>query len=139
MVGAGERCQHRPVAARVLIVDDHAPFRSLARRLLVVGGFQVVGEAADGAQALSAARDLAPDVVLLDIQLPDVDGFTVAEALAAVERAPIVVLVSSRALLDYGHRVDASTARGFIAKADLSGETLLRVITGPGRPVPCTG
>ena len=139
MVGAGERCQHRPVAARVLIVDDHAPFRSLARRLLVVGGFQVVGEAADGAQALSAARDLAPDVVLLDIQLPDVDGFTVAEALAAVERAPIVVLVSSRALVDYGHRVDASTARGFIAKADLSGETLLRVITGPGRPVPCTG
>ena len=139
MVGAGERCQHRPVAARVLIVDDHAPFRSLARRLLVVGGFRVVGEAADGAQALSAARDLAPDVVLLDIQLPDVDGFTVAEALAAVERAPIVVLVSSRALLDYGHRVDASTARGFIAKADLSGETLLRVITGPGRPVPCSG
>ena len=139
MVGAGKRCQHRPVAARVLIVDDHAPFRSLARRLLVVGGFQVVGEAADGAQALSAARDLAPDVVLLDIQLPDVDGFTVAEALAEVERAPIVVLISSRALLDYGHRVDASTARGFIAKADLSGETLLRVITGPGRPVPCGG
>jgi DNA-binding NarL/FixJ family response regulator len=104
-----------------------------------VGGFQVVGEAADGAQALSAARDLAPDVVLLDIQLPDVDGFTVAEALAAEVRAPIVVLVSSRALLDYGHRVDASTARGFIAKADLSGETLLRVITGPGRPVPCSG
>ena len=133
------RCQHRPVAARVLIVDDHAPFRSLARRLLVVGGFQVVGEAADGAHALSAARDLAPDVVLLDIQLPDVDGFTVAEALAAVERAPIVVLVSSRALVDYGHRVDASTARGFIAKADLSGETLLRVIDGPGRPVPWTG
>jgi DNA-binding NarL/FixJ family response regulator len=139
VVGAGERCQHRPVAARVLIVDDHAPFRSLARRLLVVGGFRVVGEAADGAQALSAARDLAPDVVLLDIQLPDVDGFTVAEALAAEVRAPIVVLVSSRALLDYGHRVDASTARGFIAKADLSGETLLRVITGPGRPVPCSG
>ena len=139
MVGAGERCQHRPVVARVLIVDDHAPFRSLARRLLVVGGFRVVGEAADGAQALAATRDLAPDVVLLDIQLPDVDGFTVAEALAAVERAPIVVLVSSRALLDYGHRVDASTARGFIAKADLSGETLLRVITGPGRPVPCSG
>jgi DNA-binding NarL/FixJ family response regulator len=139
VVGAEGRCQHRPVAARVLIVDDHAPFRSLARRLLVVGGFQVVGEAADGAEALSAARDLAPDVVLLDIQLPDVDGFTVAEALAAEVRAPIVVLVSSRALLDYGHRVDASTARGFIAKADLSGETLLRVITGPGRPVPCSG
>jgi DNA-binding NarL/FixJ family response regulator len=139
VVGTDPRCQHRPVTARVLIVDDHAPFRSLARRLLVAGGFQVVGEAADGAQALSAARELAPDVVLLDVQLPDRDGFAVAEALAEEERAPIVVLVSSRALLDYGHRVDASTARGFIAKADLSGETLLQVITGPGRPLPCGG
>ena len=124
---------------RVVIVDDHAPFRSLARRLLVAGGFQVVGEAADGAGALAAVRDLAPDVVLLDVQLPDLDGFAVAEALAGEPGAPVVVLISSRALLDYGHRVDASTARGFIAKADLSGETLLRVIDGPGRPVPCSG
>ncbi len=124
---------------RVLIVDDHAPFRSLARRLLVAGGFSVVGEAGDGAGALAAVRDLAPDVVLLDVQLPDTDGFTVAETLAGEPAAPVVVLVSSRALLDYGHRVDASTARGFIAKADLSGETLLRVIHGPGRPVPCSG
>ncbi|MGR7027052.1 response regulator [Geodermatophilus sp. URMC 62] len=127
------------MTARVLIVDDHAPFRSLARRLLVAGGFQVVGEAADGAGALAAARDLVPDVVLLDVQLPDLDGFAVAEALARGQPAPVVVLVSSRALLDYGHRVDASTARGFIAKAELSGETLLRVIDGPGRPVPCSG
>jgi DNA-binding NarL/FixJ family response regulator len=127
------------VTPRVVIVDDHAPFRSLARRLLVAGGFQVVGEAADGAGALVAVRDLAPDVVLLDVQLPDTDGFAVAEALAREPHAPVVVLVSSRALLDYGHRVDASTARGFIAKADLSGETLLRVIDGPGRPVSCSG
>ena len=124
---------------RVVIVDDHAPFRSLARRLLVAGGFQVVGEAADGAGALAAVRDLAPDVVLLDVQLPDLDGFAVAEALAGEPGAPVVVLISSRALLDYGHRVDASTARGFIAKADLSGETLLLVIHGPGRPAPCGG
>jgi DNA-binding NarL/FixJ family response regulator len=123
----------------VLIVDDHAPFRSLARRLLVAGGFQVVGEAADGAGALAATRDLAPDVVLLDVQLPDLDGFAVAEALARGRPEPVVVLVSSRALLDYGSRVAASTARGFIAKAELSGETLLRVIDGPGRPVPCSG
>ena len=124
---------------RVLIVDDHAPFRSLARRLLVAGGFSVVGEAADGAGALSAARDLAPDVVLLDVQLPDLDGFAVAEALARGQSVPIVVLVSSRALVDYGHRVDASGARGFIAKAELSGEALLRVINGPERPDPCSG
>jgi DNA-binding NarL/FixJ family response regulator len=127
------------VATRVLIVDDHAPFRSLARRLLVAGGFQVVGEAADGADALVAARDLAPDVVLLDVQLPDVDGFAVAEALAGRQRGVIVVLVSSRARGDYGSRVDASRARGFIAKADLSGETLLRVISAPERAAPCSG
>jgi DNA-binding NarL/FixJ family response regulator len=139
VVRAGQRCQARLVTARVVIVDDHAPFRSLARRLLVAGGFQVVGEAADGAGALAAVRDLAPDVVLLDVQLPDLDGFAVAEALAGEPGAPVVVLISSRALLDYGHRVDASTARGFIAKADLSGETLLRVIDGPGRPILCSG
>jgi DNA-binding NarL/FixJ family response regulator len=127
------------VAARVLIVDDHAPFRSLARRLLVAGGFQVVGEAADGADALAAARDLRPDVVLLDVQLPDLDGFAVAEALAGRRSAPIVVLVSSRARQDYGHRVDASAARGFIAKADLSGEALRRVIHGPERLVSWSG
>jgi DNA-binding NarL/FixJ family response regulator len=127
------------VTPRVLVVDDHAPFRSLARRLLVAGGFQVVGEAADGAGALSAFRDTAPDVVLLDVQLPDMDGFALAELLAAEPGAPLVVLISSRALLDYGHRVEASMARGFIAKADLSGETLLRVIDGPGRPVAWTG
>jgi DNA-binding NarL/FixJ family response regulator len=127
------------VIRRVVIVDDHAPFRSLARRLLVAGGFQVVGEAADGAGALAAFRDLAPDIVLLDVQLPDLDGFAVAEALGGEPGAPIVVLISSRALLDYGHRVEASAARGFIAKADLSSETLQHVIDGPGRPVPCSG
>ena len=127
------------MTARVLIVDDHAPFRSLARRLLVAGGFAVVGEAADGAGALSAARDLAPDVVLLDVHLPDLDGFAVAEALARGQPVPMVVLVSSRALLDYGPRVAASTARGFIPKAELSGDTLLRVIAGPERSAPCSG
>jgi DNA-binding NarL/FixJ family response regulator len=127
------------VTARVLIVDDHAAFRSLARRLLTAGGFHVVGEAADGADALTAARELAPDVVLLDVQLPDVDGFMVAEALADQAGGPIVVLVSSRARLDYGQRVDTSRARGFIAKADLSGETLLQVMDGPERAVPCSG
>src|SRR4051812_8637408 len=121
------------MAARVLIVDDHAPFRSVARRLLVVAGFQVVGEAADGVEALDAVQALTPDVVLLDIHLPGVDGFAVAEALAGHDRAPIVVLVSSRARLDYGNRVDESCAHGFIAKADLSGETLWRGVASPGQ------
>ena len=92
----------------MLIVDDHASFRSLARRLLVAEGFDVVGEAGDAADAFVAVRSLAPDVVLLDIRLPDLDGFGVAEVLAGDEDAPAVVLVSSRSRGDYGPRVDAS-------------------------------
>ena len=75
------------MSARVLIVDDHAPFRALARRVLTADGFDIVGEAADGASALDAARALRPDVVLLDVQLPDVDGFRVAQELATSRRA----------------------------------------------------
>jgi DNA-binding NarL/FixJ family response regulator len=116
------------VPIRVLIVDDHAPFRSLARQLLTVDGFDVVGEASDAAGALRAARDLRPDVVLLDVGLPDVDGFGVAEALARTSSTPRVVLVSSRARDDYGRRVADMAAHGFIAdfiaKAELSGDTL---------------
>ena len=93
------------MAVRVLIVDDHASFRALARMVLVADGFDVVGEAGDGADALSAARELRPDVVLLDVQLPGTDGFAVAEALAAQPPAPAVVLVSSRSRDDYGRRV----------------------------------
>jgi DNA-binding NarL/FixJ family response regulator len=124
------------VAARVLIVDDHAPFRSVARRLLADAGFQVVGEAVDGAGALLAVRELAPDVVLLDIALPDVDGFAVAERLAAASGAPAVVLVSSRARSDYGPRAGAGTVCGFIPKAELSGAALLRVLSGAGADGP---
>ena len=116
------------MAVRVLIVDDHAPFRALARMVLVADGFDVVGEAGDGPDALVAAHDLHPDVVLLDVQLPGDDGFAVAETLAADPAAPAVVLVSSRSQGDYGHRVTASAARGFIAKAELSGAALRLVL-----------
>jgi DNA-binding NarL/FixJ family response regulator len=123
------------MAVRVLIVDDHAPFRALARMVLVADGFEVVGEAADGAGALRAARQLEPDVVVLDVQMPGVDGFgvdgfDVAEALAVQEPAPAVVLVSSRSRADYGRRVDDSAAQGFIAKAELSGAALRVVLEG---------
>ena len=118
------------MSARVLIVDDHAPFRALARRVLTEDGFDVVGEAADGASAIDAARVLRPDVVLLDVRLPDLDGFRVARALVSAPPRPAVVLVSTRAARDYGSRLTTSAARGFIAKSDLSGDGLQRLLDG---------
>ena len=118
------------MSARVLIVDDHAPFRALARRVLTADGFDVVGEAANGASAIDAVRALRPDVVLLDVQLPDVDGFRVAQALTGEPPRPMVVLVSSRSGSDYGSRLRTSPALGFIPKSDLSGEGLQRVLDG---------
>ena len=112
------------MAANVLIVDDHAGFRATARRLLEAEGYAVVGEAADGAGALAAVDDLRPDVVLLDVQLPDLDGFEVASRLTSAPSAPAVVLVSSRDGADYGSLAGDSGARGFIAKSDLSGAAL---------------
>jgi DNA-binding NarL/FixJ family response regulator len=112
----------------LLIVDDHAGFRALARRLLGSGGFDVVGEAADGRAAVTAARALRPDVVLLDIQLPDIDGFEVVARLRDGSVGPAVVLTSTRDRADYGERVDRSGASGFIPKAELSGAAVLAVI-----------
>jgi DNA-binding NarL/FixJ family response regulator len=103
----------------VLIVDDHPSFRACARMILEADGFAVVGEAEDGAGALTAIEALHPALVLLDIQLPDLDGFAVLERLDA--DAPPVVLVSSRDACDYDGLIRKSRARGFIAKAELSG------------------
>jgi DNA-binding NarL/FixJ family response regulator len=112
------------MAARVLIVDDHPIFRAAARQLLEVEGYDVVGEAGDGASALAAARELHPDVVLLDIQLPDLDGFEVAARLTHGGRngGPAVVLTSSRDWSDYGRVLSRTGACGFLPKAELSGE-----------------
>jgi DNA-binding NarL/FixJ family response regulator len=116
------------VPDRVLIVDDHAGFRAVARRLLREIGRQVVGEAGTGTQALAEARRLRPDLVLLDIQLPDLDGLAVAKALSSEPEPPAVVLVSSRDAADYGPRLDGCGALGFIAKADLSAESLTALL-----------
>lgn len=112
------------MARSVLIVDDHAGFRAQARALLGMAGYDVVGEAADGASGVRVAMDLSPDVVLLDVQLPDVTGFDVVRQIASAPDPPAVVLISSRDAADYGSRVARSGARGFITKAELSAVTL---------------
>lgn len=108
----------------VLIVDDHPSFRAMATLLLDAEGFDVVGEAVDGWSALEAAERLRPDVVLLDVQLPDIDGFAVAERLTTSGNRAEVVLISSRDAVTYGARLTGSTAKAFIRKRELSGAAL---------------
>lgn len=131
-----------------LVVDDHDAFRASARRLLTALGFEVVGEAADGESAIAAVERLRPDVILLDVQLPDIDGFAVtarivaghgsadggagASVRAGVEGAtayaPAVVLTSSRSRADYGTLVDECGCAGFIAKDDLANGALQELL-----------
>ncbi len=113
---------------RVLIVDDHPSFRTTARALLQSEGYDVVGEAENGVSALRKARELEPDLVLLDVQLPDFDGFEVAARLTQNGSRIAVVLCSSRDGSDFGPLVSQSGARGFIAKAELSGAALKAVL-----------
>jgi DNA-binding NarL/FixJ family response regulator len=137
MTGAVGVWEHRPVGRTVVVVDDHAGFRALAARLLTAAGWDVVASCPDGRSALAAVRELRPDVVLLDVQLPDIDGFAVlarlgeAEAEAGTEApGPTVVLVSTRDAADYGTRIGRSGAAGFIGKADLSAGALAAVVGG---------
>lgn len=115
---------------RVLIVDDHDGFRAVARTLLESDGLDVVGEAADGQEALAETSDLRPDLVLLDIHLPDTDGFAVSELLAALPKPPVVVLISSRPITDLRSRLEASSAVGYLAKQQLSGSNVMSVAKG---------
>jgi DNA-binding NarL/FixJ family response regulator len=121
-------CEDHDVRATVLIVDDHEDFRQSAAALLESEGFAVVGGAADGVAAIDAIERLRPEVVLLDIQLPDVDGFTIAERLAALPDPPTVVLISGREASAYGARLEATPARGFISKRQLSGAALAALV-----------
>jgi DNA-binding NarL/FixJ family response regulator len=112
----------------VLIVDDHAGFRSQARRLLDAAGYEVVGEAENGASAVESALRLRPAIVVLDVQLPDFDGFEVARRLvdAGVEAA--TVLISTRDSTAYRRRLATSHVRGFIPKSELSGASLTELV-----------
>jgi DNA-binding NarL/FixJ family response regulator len=121
----------RSVATRLVIVDDSAAFRTMAGELLAVEGFDVVGTAGDGTSALALVARLRPDVVLLDVALPDAVGFEVAGALTALPCRPRVVLVSSRDWSSLGARVTRSGAVGFLTKSELDGATLTALLDGP--------
>ena len=120
----------RPPDARltVVIVDDHPSFRAVARMLLEVEGFVVVGTADDGESGVSRTLELVPDVVLLDVELPDIGGFEVAARLREAGSGAAIVLASSRDRADYGSLVDESGARGFLTKAELTGDAIRTLV-----------
>jgi CheY-like chemotaxis protein len=128
-------CRHAEPVPLVLIVDDNAGFSASARMLLERGGFQVA-EAGTGATGVQSARELAPDLVLLDIQLPDIDGFEVAGRLARLDPRPPVLLISSRAASDYGSLIDQSPTLGFLPKDELSSASIRALVPelDDGRP-----
>ena len=121
-------CDDYDMRRKVLIVDDHEDFRRSATALLAAEGFDVVGTVADGGAVVEAVERLRPEVVLLDIQLPDLDGFAVAERLAQTSDPPHVVLISSRDAASYGSRIASAPAHGFLAKRELSGASLAALV-----------
>jgi DNA-binding NarL/FixJ family response regulator len=129
-VAARARLRHDPdsMSLSLLIVDDHAGFRGSAERLFGEHGFDVTGSAEDGESALEQVRRLRPDVVLLDVQLPGIDGFEVALSLSRQMFAPRIVLTSSRDATDYGERLRRAPVLGFIPKHELSGPALAAMV-----------
>jgi DNA-binding NarL/FixJ family response regulator len=112
----------------VLIVDDHAGFRACARELLECDGFEVVGEAGDAEEALAATRRLRPDIVVLDVQLPGIDGIQASGQIATLNGGTAIVLVSSRDRADLPGAAADSPARGFIPKWELSGAAIRELV-----------
>jgi DNA-binding NarL/FixJ family response regulator len=120
--------QARP--GTLVVVDDHARFRAAVAERLAAAGWRIVGEAATGTAAIDLVARLAPDVVLLDVVLPDMDGFTVADRLAAAGSASAVVLTSGHERRDFAGRVQAAPVRGFLPKEMISGATLATLLAG---------
>jgi DNA-binding NarL/FixJ family response regulator len=124
------RGETRPMSKTVLIVDDHPSFRASARRMLEADGYQVVGEAEDGAAAVVAVQRLRPELVLLDVRLPDIDGFEVAKSLLETNaRPPQVVLTSSHDSTDMVDAIAASGVCGFIPKNELTASGFAALLT----------
>jgi DNA-binding NarL/FixJ family response regulator len=119
------------VSPTVLIIDDHAAFRAGVRALLAADGYDVIGEAPDGRRGIEAAAELQPEVVLLDVRLPDMDGFEVAGELAARCSCAAIVITSSSDDPLYPARAVGSGALGFVAKHDVSGPALDRLLAAP--------
>jgi DNA-binding NarL/FixJ family response regulator len=115
---------------RALIVDDHEGFRSAARTLLELAGHEVVGEAQDGASAVAECRRLGPELVLLDVQLPDHNGFDIAVELRALDRSPAVVLVTARRVTADLARAAAAPVVGLIRKDELTPNALNDLFRG---------
>jgi CheY-like chemotaxis protein len=113
----------------LLIVDDHDEFAQSARTLLELEGFDVIGLAPDGPSALRAVEERCPDIVLLDIQLPGMDGFEVARRLTAAAQLPRIVLISSRDRSTYAAESFDAPVRGFLGKNELSAAALHALVT----------
>lgn len=114
----------------VLVVDDDAGFRDLATRILTSWGHAVIGEAGSVAEALAQAAKLRPDVVLVDIGLPDGDGFSLTEQLVAMPWAVRVVLTSSEADRTTWAAAQRAGAVSFLPKDELSSALLRQLIEG---------
>jgi two-component system response regulator EvgA len=115
---------------RVLIIDDHALFRAAARELLERRGFAVVAEADSATSGLRTAEHIAPDAVLLDIGLPDGNGFDLCHALTQRNPELAVLLVSANEPHDHRERARECGARGFLLKSRLASEDLHRLLNG---------
>jgi DNA-binding NarL/FixJ family response regulator len=118
------------MSPRIVIVDDDPSFLATVRLLLEAEGFVVVGEALNGVDGVAAAAKLDPDIVLVDVNLPDIDGFEVVERLADGGGTAPVVLTSIRSATDFGDLVETSGAQAFISKAEISGEALAKILEG---------
>lgn len=119
------------VQLSVLIVDDHAGFRSRAKRALELDGFNVVAEAGDIAEGLGACAESRPDVVLLDVHLPDGSGLEVAPDFSRASDDTRVVLISTYDEVDMAHARESEGVVGFIPKSELSGAALAALLGEP--------